>query len=230
MTRKELIELGLKGVGRVHTKGEEGSLAVILPYLLADIAYQCQLKGERAIGPLRHKQKKLSTLWHRYYTLFNRPFFSFIPPESHEEVTDLMDSLNEHLSNEIVMLQSGVMQMFDGVEFEERLNVSWLMLAHIFSQFANAAWKNVNRRVKRQSYGNILVPESNETLDRLRDYSFDMAINYLRGLPGGGEVIISSLKSDNIFTVISRKIYEWIKDNKNDSYYFCGPVSGDGRL
>ena len=211
MTKKELCELGLKGAGRVHAKGD--SIAPILPFLLADIAYQCQLKGEKAIGPLRHAQKQKSAMWHKQYTLFNRPFFSLIPAENQEEVTDLMDSLYEYISNEIVMLQSGILQMFDGVDFEQKKNVSWFMLAHIFAQFANAAWKNVNYHVRRAPYGDVLEPETNDVLNRLRDYSFGMAMAYLRGLPGKGEITISNLKSDNLFTVISRKIHEWLKEN-----------------
>lgn len=211
MTKKELVELGLKGASRTQVKGD--SLAPILPFLLADIAYQCQLKGEKVIGPLRHEQKMRSANWHKQYSLFNRPFFTFIPKESQEDVTDLMDSLYEYISNEILMLQSGILQMFDGVGFDERKNVSWLMLAHIFSQFANAAWKNVNYHVRRIPYGDILEPESNPILEHLRDYSFAMAMGYLRGLPGDGQITISNLKSDNLFMVISRKIHEWVKEN-----------------
>lgn len=211
MTKKELVELGLKGAARTQVKGD--SLAPILPFLLADIAYQCQMKGERAIGPLKHEQKQKSAIWHKQYTLFNRPFFSFIPVDNQDEVTDLMDSLYEHISNEIMMLQSGVLQMFDGAGFDERKNVSWFMLAHIFAQFANAAWKNVNYHVKRAPFGDILEPEENPILSRLRELSFAMAMGYLRGLPGKGEITISSLKHDNLFTVIARKIHEWVKEN-----------------
>ena len=211
MTRHEIIEAGLKGIGKARVQGDTTEPA--LPFLLGDLMFQHYLRAIKEISPLKQEMKRLNGLWQKEYGLFNRPFFSQIPPESQEDVTDMMDSLAEVLSNELTMLRAGTMGMFHGLDFEQKKIASDFMVAHIFAQFALVAWKNTYAYVKRTYTGAKLEQEVNPRLARLRDVSFRMCMTYIRLLPGKGDVEISNPKIDGLFRIIAKKIYDWLKQN-----------------
>ena len=122
----------------------------------------------------------------------------------------MMDDLTDKLSNEIMLLRSSTISMFDGITFEQRKIASDFMIAHIFAQFAQAAWGNTYNTLK---YGIRLERETNVRLQRLRDNSFRMCIEYIRQLPCSGGVTISNPKCDRVFAVVAKKIYQWLKEN-----------------
>ena len=210
LSKHDIIELGLKGIGKTRVQGDTTEPA--MPFLLGDIMVQHYLRATSKIK-LTHELKKIDTLWRKDYNLFNRPFFAHIPAYYNEDVTDMMDSLTEYISNEITMLKAGTMSMFEGIDFEQRQIASDFMLAHIFAQFAQAAWGNTYNTIKGHYFGYRLERETNQILQRLRDNSFRMCMAYIKSLPGNGEVTISNPNSDKVFTIIAKKIYNWLKTN-----------------
>ena len=211
MTKKELIELGLKGIGRARVQGD--TLEPAMPFLIGDIMMQHYSAATKPIAPLRHELKSIDSLWWKDYNMFNRPFFSRIPNENKADITDMMDDLTNTLATEITMLRAGTVGMFSGLGFEERKIASDFMMAHIFAQFAIVAWGNTYNKIKDAPWGASLVRENNRALERLRDNSFRMCMLYIRSLPGRGEVTISNPNCDGVFRIVAKKIYQWLKDN-----------------
>lgn len=210
MTKKEIIDTALRGVRAKRIKGE--SYEPIMPYLLADIMYQIY---QSDIAPLKlgHELKRMDSMWKTRYRLFNRPLFSAFHPGAYDELTDLMDSVWDYLSNEITMLRANIIKQFAGIEdFNHRKIVSAFFLCHIFAQYAECAYNRTYIHTKRTSYGTIEEPASNNDLCFLRDLSYRMAMQYIKEIPGGS-FEIRDFSSDGIFGVIARKIYKWLKEN-----------------
>lgn len=210
MNKKELIELGLSGIGKVRIQGETTEPA--MPFLLADIMFQHYEKATSAIE-LRHELKRLDGIWRNDYNLFNRPFFSRIPDENKADLTDMMDDLTDTIANEITMLKAGTTSMFDGMSFEQRKIASDFMMSHIFAQFAQASWGNTYNTIKDLGFGVRLERETNQRLKRLRDNSFKMCLAYIRSLPGDSDVTISNPGCNGVFAIVAKKIYKWLKEN-----------------
>jgi hypothetical protein len=210
MTKQEIVDTALKGVGKTRVQGN--SMEPIMPYLLADIMYQIYTKD---IGPikLRHELKQMDDKWRKRYKLFNRPLFAFFPAESKDKLTDLMDSVGDHLANEVTMLRAGVMTAVGGIEdFDKRRIVSSFLLCHIFAQYAESSYQRCFYTLKHLSFGTIEEPASNKDLCYLRDLSYDMAMQYIKEIPGG-ELVINYGNMDSIFGLVAKKIYGWLKEN-----------------
>ena len=210
MDKREIVEKALKGVGKQRVQGD--TTEPIMPYLLADVMYQLYLEDIPSY-PLRHEMKRMSTLWRERYKHFNKPLFSQFHPTEFTEITDLMDDVYESLHNEIVMLRSNIMTMISGIEsFNTRHAVSTLIMCHIFAQYADCSYQRVYYNTKIESFGIIEEPASNQDLCYLRDLSYKMALRLIKDSPGG-ELELKETNMGDIFKVIAKKIYQWLKEN-----------------
>ena len=210
MNKREIVDTALRGIGMARTQGD--TTEPIMPYLLGGIMADIYF-ADVAKLPLKHKMKEMDKVWQRRYGLFNRPVYSCFKDEDKCELTDLIDSISDHLSNEITMLRSGVMTAISGIEdFNRRKAVSSLLLCHMFAQYANCTYMRVYRKHKTCKYGVIVEEASNDDLVFLRDYSYKMALQYIKETPGG-DLEINNINLDSLFSLVAKKIYGWLKEN-----------------
>lgn len=210
MTKREIVNTALKGLGMERVQGD--TIEPVMPYLLGGIMADIYF-ADIAKLPLKHKMKEMDKVWQKRYGLFNRPVYSCFKDEDKCELTDLIDSISDHLSNEITMLRSGVMTAIGGIEdFDRKKAVSSLLLCHMFAQYANCTHMRVYRTFKPFKYGVVEEEASNDDLVFLRDYSYKMAVQYIRETPGG-ELEINKIEMGPLFSLVAKKIYGWLKEN-----------------
>lgn len=213
MTKSEIIETAMRGIGK-RNDGE--GYDPIMPYLLGDVMYQIYVNDVSHLK-LSHKMKQMSGRWIQRYTHFNKPIFSAFPTTDYDELTDMMDSVNETLSNEIMMLRSGVMQTLSGVEdFERKKAITSMLLCHMFAQYAESSYRLSYFDIREIINGRVrfvkTISLSNPDLCFLRDLSYKMAIQYIKETPGG-ELQLEAVDLQPIFNLIAKKIYNWLKEN-----------------
>lgn len=181
--KKEIIDKALRSRGMKRVSGE--TMEPIMPYLLADVAYQIYEADIRPL-PLRHRMKQMSRDWVKRYTLFNRPIFANLTQDETCELTDWMDSVNERLSNEITMIRAKIMEALCEIpDFERRKTISSFLLCHIFAQYADCSYQRVYYTTKTRAFGVIEEPTSSPDLCYMRDAAYNMAMQYIKETPGG---------------------------------------------
>ena len=186
----------------------------ILPFLLADVMYQEHNKYVVPAG-LKHRMKEMDNTWRQAYRQFNMSFFCAFPRDEWEEITDLMDSLTDAVSNDIVVIRSKLFLIMEDVPFEDKQIVSALLVCHIFAQYAQIAWGNVYKTETLTTVGRVKKPNKNRHLEILKDISFKMAVEYFKKI-SNGVIRLSELEIDGTFRVIANHIYGWIKQNSSD--------------
>ena len=211
MTTKELVNTFVRHKSNDGSEYQHDSADPILPFLLADICYQTYLEVTKRI-PLAHETKRLDSLWRAAYSRFNKPFFAAYPQDVQVEVTDLMDSLTETLSNDLVILRARIMSIIDDLSFEEKRNEADLLMCYILAEFAQTAWGNVYKvaRVTRVSVKK--EPHKNPELEQIKMLSFKQAWHYFQPL-AKGNIRLSEVKADGIFQQMANHIYKWIDEN-----------------
>ena len=210
MTKREIIERCLNGIGRTRVLGDTSE--PIMPFLLGDIMFQSYLQAVRKID-LRHEMKQMDKRWRALYKRFNDPIFHDFADDEKVEVTDLMDSLEEYLANDIMRLRSMLMMLFEGGSFEDEQIVTNFLLAHIFAQYANCSWMRVNIRHRRTPAGIVQEEEPCQMLLDMSNLAYKMGIYYLRHSVKDGRLRLDDADTTAIFRVIARKIYDWLKEN-----------------
>ena len=210
MTKKQIVETALKGVGMKRVEGE--STEPIMPYLLADVMYQLYQKDVIPAN-LRHKMRYMHKMWIQKYSHFNKKIFTYFKPEEYTEITDLMDSVGDYLSNEITMLRSQIMMILLNIDsFQDKRVISTLLMCHIFAQYAECSYNKVYYKTKEMPFGIIEENSSCPELCYLSRLSHKMAIQYIRDIPGG-DLELGKLDTSGIFNQIANKIYQWLKEN-----------------
>ena len=210
MTKKEVVDTALRGLGKTRVQGN--TTEPIMPYLLADIMFQLFDKNIAPI-PFKHELKQMKCRWIKRYKRFNKPVFSAFKETEYTELTDLMDEVYDYLSNEIVMLRSKIMLVISGIPFfEVKQNIANLIMCHIFAEYADCCYQRVYYNVKKEYFGTIEEPTSNEDLCYLRDLSYKMAIQIIKETPGG-DLEYSKVDMQSMFALIAKKIYKWLEEN-----------------
>ena len=215
MTKTELINAYLRSIGRTRVQGE--SLEPLLPFLLGDAIYTIY---NQDIAPLelRHEEKRLRSDWAEHYTRFNRPFFSAIGVENHEQVTDLMDDFEGYIANSLMVLRSELMLLLGDVPFEQRRPIVSALLCHVLAQAAQCAWGNVYRigKIMGAAGGGcrrvVHRAEKNMQLDAINRDSFALANRWHTAI---NRALVDPNKTKGIppaITALCRKIYDWLKD------------------
>ena len=141
--------------------------APILPFLIADCAYQEFCSG---VKPLHLKQnlKVLKNRWLDDYRQFNTRLFSCLDEDQRDFAIDIMDAYSDFIQNDVMMMRVALMNLVKGCEFEDQKIIASLMLCNIFSQVAQicfgCVFVNSHGRSERAS-----------ELDRMRNISHKMA-------------------------------------------------------
>lgn len=147
------------------------------------------------------------------YSQFNKPVFSAFRDEDYTELTDVMDSLNEYLKDEITMLRSGVMLTLVSIDdFDRRRVVSSMLLCHMFAQYAESSHMIAYYHMRKTKYFIHRIGTSNPHLCFLRDISYKMAIQYIKETPGG-DLELNRVDMQSTFNLIAKKIYNWLNEN-----------------
>lgn len=212
MTKKEMVDMYVRSRS-IDGKDYPGDkVEPIMPFIIGDLCYQTYLNATNGLE-LKHDMKRMDVLWRKAYEHFNKPFFSTYPEESHWEVTDLMDSLTDALSNDITILRSRIMLIIDDVEFSDKMRITNFLLANILAQYAQKAWGCIYKvQVVTGVGGGFKKEHVNQDLQKMRDWSFKIAVTYFKSL-SRGFVRLSEVNVDSIFDVISKHIYDWIEEN-----------------
>lgn len=211
MTTRELVNFYVKAVSLGNVEYGDDRADPILPFLLADICYQTYLSVTKRI-PLRHEMKRLDALCRAAFSRVFKPFFAAYPKDLQEEVTDLMDSLTETLSNDLVILRSMIMNIIDDLTFEEKQNEADLLMCYILAEFAQSSWGNIYKvsRITRVSVRK--ERHKNLDLEQIKTLSFKLAWGYFQPL-AKGNIRLSEVKAEGIFQQITNHIYKWIETN-----------------
>ena len=213
MTKRELINTYLSNVGRTMVQGD--STEPLLPFLLGDAIYSIY---NRDIAPLdlHQREKQLRTDWAEHYNLFNRPFFAAIGVDNYDQVTDLMDDFEAAISNDIMVLRSEMMLLFQDIPFDQRKPVVSALLCHVLAQAAQCAWGNVYRVATLVSKDKTVLvhrAEKNKHLDAINRDAFALANRWNSVIH---KALVDPNKTKGIppaINALCRKIYRWLEEN-----------------
>ena len=188
-----------------------GSAEPILPFLLADIAYQ-EHNRYVSTANLKQRMKEMDKTWRMAYRQFNMAFFCAFKRDEWDEITDLMDSLAGAVNNDAVIMRSKLTLTMDDVPFEEKMLIASLLVCHIFTQYAQRAWGNIYKTEVISITGRSKRPNRNRYLDIMKDMSINMAQEHFRRL-SDGVIRLSELDADGTFASTAKHIYDWIDKN-----------------
>ena len=213
MTKKDLINTYLTSIGRTRVQGE--STEPLLPFLLGDAIYTIY-RQDIAPLDLHQEQKRIRKNMEKNYTLFNRPFFSAIGADNHDQVTDLMDDFEEAIANNMMMLRSELMLLLGDIPFDQRKPIVSALLCHVLAQAAQCAWGNVYRvatLVSKEKKVLLHRPERNRYLDAINRDAFTLANMWHNSI---NQALVDPNRTKGIppaINALCRKIYRWLEDN-----------------
>ena len=209
MTKEEIIDKGISGLGLVRVQGK--SSAPLIPFLLADYMYQCYNSALSKFKPTG-RLKQMTKVWRHKYDLFNRPFFSQFTEDEYSEVTDLMDDFAEFIGNETMVLRSKIMLSMKDVDFKDKEVITGLCMASVFARFANCAYMQIVQTPQHNFLGALeLKSVSNEILNFLTNWSWSMASEYCK-LIKKGVWYIDEWQALQYYEIIANKIIKWIDE------------------
>ena len=145
----------------------ENDPAPILPFLIADCAYQEFCSGVRPLH-LKQELKRLQKNWLEDYRQFNQRLFICLNEDLRDFTIDMMDSYADFIQNDVMLMRVALMNLVKGCEFTDQKTIASLMLCNIFSQVAQICFGCVfiNGHGKSER-----APE----LDRMRNVSHKLA-------------------------------------------------------
>lgn len=145
--------------------------APILPFLIADCAYQEFCSGVKPLH-LKQEQKRMQKNWLADYHQFNQRLFSCLNADERDFTIELMDAYSEFIQNDVMVMRVALMNLVNGCEFEDQKSIASLLLCNIFAQVAQI------------SFGCVFVngrghSERAPELDRMRNISHRLANSVL---------------------------------------------------
>ena len=121
--------------------GEE-DVAPLLPFIIMDCA-QLEFTKEVKIAGAAHGSKQLIKAWLADYRAFNYRLFRTLNAEQSDFVIDMMDSYEDFIRNETMLMRVAIMELIKDYPFESQKVIASLMLCNIFSQVAQITWGEI---------------------------------------------------------------------------------------
>ena len=212
MTRKELINKALRGIGMRVIKGSESKADPLMPYFLADVMFQVYMKDVSPVK-LKGRLKYMQTVFRKRFNRFILPLYYYLEKTEFQEMTDLMDEVGDYLSNEIMMLRSRTMLMLECIpNFEDKKVATSLLMCHMLAQYAESAYENVYINTKEYDWGIVEDKRTNSDLIFFREWFYKMTMLYIASVPGG-EFTMRDVEMQPTFSLIAKRIYNWLKQN-----------------
>jgi len=210
MTKRELINTYLNSVGKKRISGDTAE--PLVPFLLGDAIYSIYNR-EIAHLPMYREDKKLRNEWAKAYSRFNRPFFRAFDNDASIEVTDLMDDFEDYISDEIMMVRSQLMLIFQDMDIDTRTTFVSILMCHILAQCAQYVWGDVYRIGKLMGKTVLYKGEKNMDLDVINRNAFQLARRMHRNfgqplVPGREKGLQPALDA------LCRKIYKWLEEGE----------------
>lgn len=180
--------------------------APILAFIIMDAA---QYEFQKEIAPLHmhHNLKRWRKQWQADYHTFNQRLFSCLDAAQTDFTIEMMDEYTAAVDYDIMLMRVAVMDLVNGLEFNDQRLVASLMLCNIFSQVAQITWGLVFHTTKGHD---ARCPE----LDRLRNYSHKLA-NGVVLIPEDIDPNASPKLHDAVESFMD-KTTKWLKTYKND--------------
>ena len=220
MTKRELINKYMASINCSLVQGE--SAEPLLPFLLGDAIYTIYCRDIAKLD-LQHREKVIRNHWRDNYAMFNRPFFSAIGIDNHDQITDLMDDFEGYIDINLMQLRSELMLLLQDVLFDRRSNIVSALLCHVLAQAAQIAWGNVYRRRRTVAQMGdrtmtLSIPDKNRYLEAINSDAFRLANIWHSQIHSA---LIDPNKTKGIppaINALCRKIYRWVEDNNSSSH------------
>lgn len=209
MTRvKDIVDAycdrhGLRVIGG---KLGDNDPAPILPFIIMDAA---QYEFQKEIAPLHmhHSLKRWRKQWQSDYHAFNQRLFSCLDADKTDFTIEMMDAYTEAIGYNTMLMRVAVMDLVNGLEFDEQKLIASLMLCNIYAQVAQITWGLVFHTNKGHD---AKCPE----LERMRNISHKLA-NGVVLIPDNIDPNASPKLHDAVEAYMS-KTTDWLKSYKND--------------
>lgn len=146
MTPRELSNKWLHRIGykliSPEKKKHEDVLAPVLPFVVLDIYHDYFRKG---LTPEKftQRQKQLLKRAAASYSRLNKVFFSAFEPSEYEDVTDLMDSLQEYAKNQVLITEVAAWNVFKN--YTECDTIVCAFMCNSLAKAALSVWRLVYR-------------------------------------------------------------------------------------
>jgi len=199
-----------------ETKGVEGHVEILMPYLMMDCGYQYlkNVTKYKKKGLIKHKAAQKLGRWRKAYETFFDTLYVAYPSDSDErqEVIDLMDRMESYIEHDLFIASicsSNCFMSYTG-EMEEVLTSA--LMANMFSQMVYTLFKSMyaTATFSRASWAKLqnITRAIGAVLQNSKDFS-----ELMMGDTGEGEVTerkVMELKRSQ--SAIINKIRLWIKD------------------
>lgn len=141
LSNKWLHWIGYKLVSPENRKSND-DLAPVLPFVVLDIYHDYFRKG---LTPEKftQRQKQLLKRAAASYSRLNKVFFSAFQPSEYEEVTDLMDSLQEYAKNQVLITEVAAWNVFK--HYTECDTIVCAFMCNSLAKAALSIWRLVYR-------------------------------------------------------------------------------------
>ena len=141
LSQKWLHRIGYKIVSPEHREKND-DLAPVLPFVVLDIYNDYYRKG---LNPDKFSQRQRQLLKRASvsYSRLNKVFFSAFAPSEYEDVTDLMDSLQEYAKNQVLITEVAAWNVFK--RYTECDTIVCAFMCNSLAKAALSIWRLVYR-------------------------------------------------------------------------------------
>lgn len=141
LSNKWLARIGYKLISPEKKKHED-VLAPVLPFVVLDIYHDYFRKGLTP-DKFTQRQKQLLKRAAASYSRLNKVFFSAFQPSEYEDVTDLMDSLQEYAKNQVLITEVAAWNVFKN--YTECDTIVCAFMCNSLAKAALSIWRLVYR-------------------------------------------------------------------------------------
>lgn len=120
------------------TKQNNPPTIFVVPHLIMDVVYDKYVKYIKGIG-FEHLASKANKSWSENYNKFNR--MEFRESGDISSRVDLMDSMEQAINNDLVLMKIELMDAVPEFTFEQKTIFSENYLCKELVELANIAWK-----------------------------------------------------------------------------------------
>lgn len=146
MTPRELSNKWLHRIGykivSPENRQRNDDLAPVLPFVVLDIYHDYFRKGLTP-DKFTQRQKQLLKRAAASYSRLNKVFFSAFAPSEYEDVTDLMDSLQEYAKNQVLITEVAAWNVFKN--YTECDTIVCAFMCNSLAKAALSIWRLVYR-------------------------------------------------------------------------------------
>lgn len=201
----DLVTKYFRSLGFVKVKGSTSDITPLMPFLCLDIQYSYY---QKVIAPIDATEnlKDVRNKWRDAYNKLNKKFFYPYNQRDKDEIIDLMDSLEDAIKNDLLVLKVQIMNLIIDEPLDVQEVYSTCAVCNVLTRCALFYYETVYH----DRWGK---PIRNNAIKAIQDNSILFGYMY-RNKPNDIEAA-SKKAVDDAITVVCRRIVHWMTQIRN---------------